>query len=127
MILDFDTYNDLGGAIQDETQYERYAMKADALIGRITHGRIQDESPARKSAQYAAFDVIEAMYADAQSAPNGKEIASMSNDGVSVSYATGSGSAAQEHMNRYAGIARVYLETETDAHGTPLLYAGVDA
>lgn len=127
MYIDFATYCNLGGAIDDEPQFERLATRASALIGRITHDRIKNESPMRKSVQYAALEIIDAMNNDAHTANDGREIASMSNDGVSVTYVTSGNAAAQERTNRYIGIARAYLETETDANGTLLLYAGVDA
>lgn len=127
MLLDFATYINLGGAIQDQPQFERLQLKAEALIGRITHGRIKSESPVRASVQYAALEIIDAMYHDAQSASDGREIASMSNDGISVTYVTSGNTASQERTNRYIGIARSYLESEIDINGTPLLYAGVDA
>lgn len=127
MILDFDTYAELGGAITDEMIYARISARAESIIHRITHGRILNESPVRENVQYAAFDMIEAIYADMQNGTDGREIESMSNDGVSVNYVSNGGTAAQERTNRYAGIARPYLDFETDANGTPLLYAGVDA
>lgn len=127
MILEFDEYSDMGGVIQDEAAYKRHAARAEATIDRMTHGRIRNEFPVRESVKYAAFDLIESMFADAQSAEGGREIASMSNDGMSISYVQGGGTVQQERARRYAGIVREYLECETDANGTALLYAGVDA
>ena len=127
MYLTHEDYLYMGGAIEDAALFERYAARADALLNRMTHGRIASETPVRSCVQYAVLAMVDAMYADAQNGAEGREIASMTNDGVSVTYATGTGSGAAQAVRRYAGIARQYLEWETDANGTPLLYAGVDA
>lgn len=127
MYLTYDEYYDMGGAMTDEDAYARHAARADAIINRMTHGRIKDESPVRPCAMYAAFALIEAMHSDSIAASDGREIASMTNDGMSVTYTNGGSSATIERNKRYAGIVREYLEYETDANGTLILYAGVDA
>lgn len=121
MYLTQDIYEDMGGAITDDAVFERLAAKADAIIDRMTHGRIKDETPVRKNVQYAAFELIEAMHADA--AHDGREVASVSNDGVSVSYVSSSYTSPQR---RYSGIVRNWLDAE-EIDGLPILYAGVDA
>lgn len=126
MYLTYDQYKDLGGQIP-EAAYEIYAARADAIITRMTHGRIRNEDPVRACVRYAAYALTEAIYDDVRQGADGRAITSVSNDGVSVSYASGSLPAAAEQMQRYTGIARLYLEFETDANGVYLLYAGVDA
>ena len=68
-------------------------------------------------AQQSAFPRLEAK---ARAAVSGREIAAMSNDGVSVSFTT-SGKAA----SRYTAIVRTWMAMETDAFGVPLMYPGV--
>jgi hypothetical protein len=114
-------YKNMGGTITDALVFERYMSRADAIITRMTHGRILSESPVRSAVKDAAFNLVSVIYADAQNGADGREIASMSNDGMNVSYV--SITTAQ----RYSSIVRQYLEWETDKNGTPLLYAGVDA
>ena len=58
---------------------------------------------------------------------DGRESTSVSNDGVSIAYASGGLSGAAEQIQRYTSVVRAYLEYETDANGVFLLYAGVDA
>lgn len=127
MYLSHDDYKSMGGTIEDAALYKRYAARADALLDRMTHGRVSDETPVRPCMQYAAFALIDAMHSDAQSGAEGREIASVSNDGVSVSFTAPASAASAGSAARYAGIARQYLEWETDSSGTLLLYAGVEA
>ena len=123
MYLDYAAYLMMDGSIEDEGIYQRYAARADSIIDRMTHGRIRDETPVRTCVQNAAFALISSMCAEAE---DGREAVSMSNDGVSVSYAS-SGNATLDRARRYAAIVSDYLQFETMADGTALLYAGVDA
>ena len=126
MYLEHAIYREMGGTIQEEHVYARYAERADNIISRMTHGRIRDETPVRPCVQYAAYALIEAMRADDAEGVSGREAVAMSNDGMSVTYAS-SGNASVDRARRYAAIVSDYLEFEVDANGTPLLYAGVDA
>jgi hypothetical protein len=126
MYLTYDDYVGMGGNI-DVLDFNRHMARANATITRMTHGRILNESPVRESVKYAAYDLVNAIYADAQAGANGREIASVSNDGVSISFVGENLSGAAAAAQRYAMIVRSYLEYESDANGTLLLYAGVDA
>lgn len=122
--LTYEEYMSMGGSITDEAAFNRCIIRASATISRMTHDRVADESPVRPAVQYAAFDLVNAIHADSQNGSDGREIASMSNDGVSVTFVpSGTATAAQRHST----IVRSYLERETDRNGTLLLYAGVDA
>lgn len=125
MILTHEHYLEMGGAIADAALFARLSARAEGMLHRLTHGRMRDEDPARPCAQYAAYALIEAMRADEQMDAGGREIASMSNDGVSVSYAV-EGDAQRARARRYEGIVREYLAYEYDRHGTALLYAGCE-
>lgn len=127
MILDYETYAGMGGSA-NSAAFARLEAKAEHIVHRATHGRIRDETPAREPVRMCAFELIEAMNAGEQAAGlSGREIASMSNDGVSVTYAQGAGGGNINRQSRLTGILREWLIDETDANGTPLLYAGVDA
>jgi hypothetical protein len=126
--LTFYEYKNMGGtAITDVLVFERYLARASALINRMTHGRIIDESPVRSAVKNAVFDIISVIHTDTLNGADGREVASMSNDGMSVTYVPGASNSAAATAMRYATIVRQYLEWETDANGTPLLYMGVDA
>jgi hypothetical protein len=122
--LTFKEYTGMGGSITDAAAFNRCILRATATISRMTHNRVADETPVRPAVQYAAFDLVNAIYADGQNGAEGREIASMSNDGVSVSFVDGGCATAAQ---RHSAIVRSYLEHETDRNGTLLLYAGVDA
>lgn len=121
--LTIDEFEAYGGdsGMEDET-FARLELKARRLIDRMTHGRIKCESETRECVKMCAFELISLMRSEeSESGVGGREIASMSNDGVSVSYRESS-TAAQ----RAVQTVRTWLEGETDENGTLLLYAGVD-
>lgn len=127
MYLTHEEWTRMGGEVIDALQYSRMEFKARKMIDRLTYGRVVNEEPVREAVKYCAFDLIRAMAADeATAGASGREIASMSNDGVSVTYASGS-NASGSISTRYAQIARGWLQGEMTACGLPLLYAGVDA
>jgi hypothetical protein len=130
MYLTYDEYLDMGGREIEEEVFARHMARANATITRMTHGRILNESPVRDSAKYAAYDLVNAIQADESlgGVASGREIAAMSNDGVSVTFASGSGgNGVADCSVRYANIVREWLTFEVTDRGIPLLYAGVDA
>ena len=122
MYLDYDSYAQLGGEI-DPDVYERLAAKAERLIDRATHARLKAQATVPMSVKYCIMELIDAIQADESmgSMSAGREINSMSNDGVSVSFAAMAASA------RYMEIIRGWLDGETTEAGVHLLYAGCDA
>lgn len=119
MILTHDEYTTMGGTLSKD-EFVRYGIRAETMLVKMTHGRCKRDAQARLTVKCAAFDLIQAMRGD--DANGGREVASVSNDGVSVSYA------ATGHVeNRYSDIVRSYLANETTDDGVPFLYAGVDA
>lgn len=126
MYLTHQEYTDMGGEL-NAALFAPLSVRAEALLNKLTHGRAAGEDPARDALRYAAFALIGAMAEDQQSGGAGREIAAMSNDGVSITYAAGSGASGAQRAARYAAIAREYLEGEVDGNGVALLYAGVDA
>lgn len=123
--LTYYEYKEMGGTIPDVLAFERYLTRAAGLITRMTHGRVLNEKPTRNAVKYAAFDLVNIIQNDVQNGADGREIASMSNDGMSITYASGASKAAAANEQRYCSVVRQYLAWETDANGTPLLYAGV--
>lgn len=120
--LDFDTFKEYGGSGVSEEQYARYEMKARRLIDNMTRKRLAGETTVRECVKMCMYELICAMLAyEMQAGADGREIASVSNDGVSVSYVSGSGGIER----RFALIVRSWLDGESDANGVPLLYAGV--
>ena len=122
MYLDYDSYAQMGGELEPDV-YERLAAKAERLIDRATHARLKAESTVPMSVKYCIMELIDAIQADESmgSMSAGREISSMSNDGVSVSFAAMAASA------RYMEIIRGWLDGETTEAGVHRLYAGCDA
>lgn len=116
---------ELGGDPDAVTAFNLYATKASQLITRLTHGRVKNEQPVRDAVKYAAYELINAMQAD--DSHGGREVASVSNDGVSVTYTTAGSANAGGTDPRYLRIVRDWLSSEVSEKGIPLLYAGVDA
>lgn len=112
-------YTQMGGSL-DETAFTVQEYRARKLIDRLTHGRVKNDDPQREAVKHAMFEVIERL--SSMSEHEDREVQSMSNDGVSVTYATnGDGSA----LSRCVGVVRKYLSDEVSAEGVPLMYAGV--
>ena len=115
MYLTYSDYTALGGTLPD-TAFLHAEKRAEALIDRMTQGRLRDENPVREIVKELVFELIRTGYR-----AEGTDIRSVSNDGYTVSYGT-----QQELSRQSAGLVRDYLAEETAADGVPLLYAGVD-
>lgn len=127
MYLTYSEYTEMGGSM-DKHAFNRLEAKARAHLDRVTFGRLKNVESVSDSVKYCMYDLLTAVQADESNsaAAMGREIASMSNDGVSVSFVSGSGTGgAKAASARYAAIAKAWLANEVTACGVPLLYAGV--
>lgn len=122
MYLDYGDYAQMGGELEPDV-YERLAAKAERLIDRATHARLRSQASVPDGVKYCIMELINAIQADESMGgmSAGREISSMSNDGVSVSFTAMAASA------RYMEIIRQWLDGETTEAGVHLLYAGNDA
>ena len=125
MYLTYEEFIEMGGSI-DAIAFNRLEAKARAQLDHITFCRLCEERTVRQAVKYCMFDLINAVHADesVESIAAGRAIASMSNDGVSINFSTGSAS-ARAASARYWVIAKSWLINESDTHGIPLMYAGV--
>lgn len=121
MYLTYEEYLGMGGSVE-ENAFARLESKARAHLDRATFGRLASIDPLPDSVKYCMFDLLNAVTGDesAGASASGREIASMSNDGVSVTFST-----SGKVSSRYTAIVRTWLATETDARGVPLMYPGV--
>lgn len=122
MYLDYGDYAQMGGELEPDV-YERLAAKAERLIDRATHARLKAQSAVPDSVKYCIMELINAIQADESMGgmSAGREISSMSNDGVSVSFT------AMAASVRYMEIIRQWLDGDTTEAGVHLLYSGCDA
>ena len=122
--LTYDDYTAMGGAA-DPVKFERMETKSRRLIDKMTHGRIRNEDPVRRVVKMCMFEMISCMAADeAMTGAGGREVTAVSNDGVSMTYASqGEGGTSK----RMAAIVKEWLDGESTPDGINLLYCGVDA
>lgn len=118
--LSHDRYLEMGGSA-DVAAFSRFEFKARRLIDAATHGRVKDETPVRESVTMCAFELVELLAAEESA--GGRELAGVSNDGVSISYKTSEDQSTAMRQNR---IIRDWLSHEYAANGANLLYCGVD-
>ena len=128
MYLEYSDYAQMGGELEPDV-YERLGAKADRLIDRATHARLKAHATVPMSVKYCIMELIDAIQADESmgSMSAGREISSMSNDGVSMSFASSGLSGAMAASARHMAIIRGWLDGETTEDGVQLLYAGCDA
>lgn len=119
MYLTYDDFVNMGGTAE-AASFNRMEHKARAIIDLMTFGRVRYEDPVRDTVKYACFDLITTMQRSEAAAENGGEVAAVSNDGVSITYA-----AAKSAGAKHKEIVRSWLGAETTQCGIPLLYAGV--
>lgn len=127
MYLTYEEYLQMGGDMNDSL-FPRFEMKARKRIDVMTFGRLQGESEVRECVKHCMFELVQALHEDETNVGfSGREITSMSNDGVSVTYASGNSQTGTQNGSgaRYADIVRTWLMGETDAYGNNILYAGV--
>ena len=121
--LEYEDYAGRGGSA-DEASFAMLEARASRIVDAMTHGRLAQERPLRETVKCCLTQLIDAMAADAMmDGGSGREVAAVSNDGVSVSYASGATGGAAA---RNARIVRGWLDGEVSDRGVNLLYAGVD-
>lgn len=128
MYLTFEEYTQRGGTL-DEAAYTPLEQRAEMLLNLTTHNRVKAESPTRESVKGAIFALVYTLAQEAANADNAKiGVSSISNDGVSVTYANRA-SIDRYWKARARDVLAGYLADEIvliDGHAVPLLYAGVE-
>lgn len=127
MYLDFATYQSYGGAIDNATTFDKYEYKARKKIDYYTFDRLVGVEDIPEDVQRCMFDLIDNLYNyDVNGA---SDIASVSNDGLSISYLTGE---KYSNNNKIENIVNTYLMhtiIEKEVDGTTkkvkLLYRGL--
>lgn len=114
--VDYSFYTDTFRGTAEEADFNRLAVKASAYLDRVTFDRITDSLPTGTliRVRLALCELVDAL----QLNERGGGVASESNDGVSITYVTGVGTAKTEDQRLYDAVA-LYLG------GTGLLYRGV--
>lgn len=123
MYLTYDDYIRMGGNMED-AHFDRYEFRARRVVDRLTHNRLLHCSVIPEAVKMCMYELVSAIHEEESTGGmTGREVASMSNDGVNLSFSTGNGPAGS--AARHAQIVRTWLLNEVDDCGIPLMYAGV--
>lgn len=125
--IGYDEYIALGGTLT-QGEFAKAQPRAVNELERHTFGRLRNVETVSDAVKHCLVELIDvcanglSMYGNPQGAP----IASASNDGVSVTYATPSLAdwTSKVYPQRVAEIIRTYLSEERGSDGLPLLYRG---
>ena len=120
MKLEYSDFLGMGGQQMDIMLFERLSYKAESILNELTFDRLKGDDTLRQGVSYALFELVNMLVSDLSS--EGRNVSSVSNDGVSVTYGDGGKSSA----HRYFSAIRPYLINEVAKDGTPLLFRGVD-
>lgn len=143
MYLSYDQYVAYGGTITDSATFSDYLFEAERLIDWYTFGRLRNETTFPEDVSRCAYklinliqmknELLKSAALGVSSAGQSGNIASQSNDGVSISYNVvgaseafglinnnGKGNEAETLVNRY-------LQNVTDSKGRKVLYRGIYA
>ena len=117
--LTFNEYRGMGGTLESAA-FSLQEFRARKLLDQVTFQRVQTETPVREAVKYAMFGLILLQIeGDAQ---GGREMSSVSIDGLSVSYAQGQ---QETNISKRVKLVQEYLVNEVADDGIPLLYAGL--
>ncbi len=121
-------YAELGGVLS-ESDFPKAYRRARAELDNITFGRLRNESAIDSDVKACLAEIIDICAAGfvLYGSPDGVQaVQSVSNDGVSVSYATATVGDwfATVYPNKVREIANLYLANKRNSHGVQLLYRG---
>ncbi len=120
--ITYSEYTAIGGEC-DVDAFNRYSVRVFGIISNETHGRISNMPCVPNAVKHAARDLIDYYAANASTSTATVSSRSQTTGAVSESESYIVKSAADIEADTET-ILREYLESETDANGTPLLYRG---
>jgi len=129
MYLTFEEYIALGGTITDEVTFDDLEYEAESIVNYYTFNRLCDDTEFPEAVKRCIFTLMKLILAQSKYLnPNEDniQVASQSNDGVSISYNILS--ASDVMVNSKSQIDRTvnrYLEGVKDSTGRKLLWRGV--
>lgn len=135
MYLTYADYQNMGGTL-DETTFNEFEFEARCKIDWWTFNRLKDEQSYPEAVQRCMYKLIKLLQQQqaataldgegGDSSSAGAGIASMSNDGVSISYNVLSASQAVETMDeQIAACIQQYLGDVRNSLGRKVLYRGL--
>lgn len=135
MYLTYEEYTNMGGTL-DETAFEQFEWEARTKVDWYTFNRLQNEETYPEAVKRCVFKLISLLQAqdsamgtsavNAEDASVTSQIASYSNDGVSVSYNTLSAKETLEAAdNAVKRCVNEYLQGVVNSLGQKVLYRGI--
>lgn len=120
--LTYDEYIDIGGALE-KIAFDRVIVRACGVIDLYTQNRMRNIPSLPETVKACIRDLCEHLYNNADT--NGKTITSKSQSAGGVSESENYATKSTDETNaEIKYIVYDYLSSETDNHGTPLLYRG---
>lgn len=123
--LTYEEYQGYGGDLP-ETDFTLFEFRARKRIDYWTDCRVQNMASVPEAVKLCMMQVIkfdEKFGTDAQA--DNPVVSSFNTDGYSENYGSASEQAATASASMYSAVKSL-LYGETDDHGTPLLYRGLD-
>lgn len=119
-LTDYQYYSDTYKGSMTEDEFNRNILTASAYLNKITFGRIEaDISDLSEDIQHLACLCADEVKSLSEANVDGRKVASVSNDGYSVSFADSGNTDIQSDIySKIYYLARTYLPSE-------YLYAGV--
>lgn len=126
--ITYTEYVELGGVLS-ESDFSKAYRRARAELDNVTFGRLRNESEVDSDVKACLAEMIDLCAADFalySSSEGVQAVQNVSNDGVSVSYATATVGDwfATVYPNRVREIAQLYLSGKRNSNGVQLLYRG---
>lgn len=120
-LADYQYYSDTYRGNMAEDDFNRNILTASAYLNKITFGRIEAEiSDLSEDIKYLACLCADEVKTLSDANVDGRKVASVSNDGYSVSFAdSGNADVQSDIYSKIYYLARTYLPSE-------YLYAGVE-
>jgi hypothetical protein len=119
--LSYAEYRNLGGNL-DVAAFTRQIFRAEKKVDRQTFGRLLNADEISVTVKACLSRLVDYMNLTDGAENDGKKVAAVSNDGVSVTYAAAP--TQSEITAKEEAIIYEYLIGETDGSGVQLLYRG---
>lgn len=113
MYLSYEEYKALGGTLE-ETEFSRFAFRAESELNRLTFDRISDILPIPECVKRCLFELITYISKNSKNG-NCAAASSVSNDGYSIVYS-----------NPQSAEKEIYSIVHTYLANTGLMYCGTD-
>ena len=131
MYLTYEEYQNMGGTL-DETTFNDLIFEAESILNHYTFNRLVNDTEFPYAVKRSVYEILKLVNNKANTLNSGGEdgsvgqIASQSNDGVSISYNVLSASdLLSASRDETSNIIKMYLQGVKNEAGRLVLYRGV--